>query len=142
ASSGEVEARAGAAANATAPTVAITAPANGATVSGKTSLMASASADAGVARGDFRVDGTIVGRAYQAAWTVPFDTKGVVNGSHLISAQAVSTSGNASAAASAGVTVSNPQACTWYVSPAGSPSNTGRASTSPLSLEAVTSRTI
>lgn len=92
----------------TPPTVSITAPANGASVSGTASVSANASDNVGVASVQFTLDGSNLGSAltaspYQVAW----DTTTTSNGSHLVSAVARDAAGNVGNATAVSVTVSN-----------------------------------
>ncbi len=87
----------------TAPTVAITTPADGASVSGTTAVAASASDNVGVIRVDFDVDGTALGNDTTPPYSVSWDTTGTADGSYTLTATAVDAAGNAS---SASVTVS------------------------------------
>lgn len=97
------------AADTTDPTVSLTAPTNGATVSGTTSVTATASDDVAVSSVSFYVDGsstaaaTVSSEPYSYSW----NTTALSNGSHTISAQATDTSGNTSTFSTATVTVSN-----------------------------------
>src|SRR6266702_950 len=71
----------------TPPTVSITAPANGATVSGTISVSADASDDVGVAGVQFLLDGAALGAEDTAApYSVALDTTKVANGSHTLAA--------------------------------------------------------
>jgi hypothetical protein len=89
------------------PTVALTAPASGATVSGTVTLSASASDNVGVARVDF-VDGTtLVGSDASAPYTVAWNTANAANGTHTLTARAVDAAGNSATSAAVTVTVSN-----------------------------------
>jgi len=92
----------------TAPTVSISSPASGATVSGSVSLSASASDNVGVVGVQFRVDGANLGAedttsAYSASW----DTRTASNGSHSISAVARDAAGNTRTSTAISVTVNN-----------------------------------
>jgi hypothetical protein len=95
--------------NGTPPTVSITAPAAGATVSGATvSVTASAADDRGVASVQFRADGTDIGAAdttapYSATW----NSLAVANGPHSLTAVARDTDGNTTTSAAVSVTVTN-----------------------------------
>jgi len=75
------------------PTVSITAPANGATVSGSQSVTANAGDDVGVTQVEFFVDGVSIGvdtaAPYQAAW----NTATTTDGAHTVSATARDTAG-------------------------------------------------
>jgi hypothetical protein len=89
----------------TAPSVTLTAPASGATVSGTVTLSASASDAAGVSSVWFTVDDVTVGgedtsAPYQGAW----NASTAASGTHVIRALARDAAGNTGA--SAGVTVS------------------------------------
>jgi hypothetical protein len=80
----------------TAPSVALTAPSNGATVSGSSvTLTANASDTTAVASVQFEVDGTDIGSAITASpYTTTWNSKSVSDGSHTLYAVADSTSGN------------------------------------------------
>jgi len=89
------------------PSISITSPTNGSTVSGTIPLSANASDVLGIASVTFKVDGNIVGTSLAIApFTVSLNTTTLTNGSHTISATAVSLS-NLSATVSVTVTVSN-----------------------------------
>jgi len=93
----------------TAPVVSISAPANGATVSGTTNVTATASDNVGVVGVQFYLDGNALGSedtssSYATAW----DTTKSANGSHALSAVARDAAGNRKTSASVTVTVSNP----------------------------------
>jgi Domain of unknown function (DUF1929)/Bacterial Ig domain/Galactose oxidase, central domain len=101
--------RLGAAVDTTPPTVAMTAPANGATVSGSAvALSASASDNVAVSGVQFLVDGATIGAPVtQAPYTLNWDSASVANGSHTLSARAVDTTGNATTSDAVTVTVAN-----------------------------------
>ena len=92
----------------TAPTVSIGAPANGATVSGTIGVDASASDDRGVSSVQFRLDGANLGAADTSApYSTNWDTAGVANGSHQLTAVARDAAGNATTSSAVNVTVDN-----------------------------------
>jgi hypothetical protein len=93
----------------TPPTVSITAPANGATVSGSAvTISANASDNVGVTSVQFKLDGGILGSALtKSPYTLSWSTTGVANGTHTLSATASDAAGN-QATASVSVTVNNP----------------------------------
>jgi len=92
----------------TAPTVSISAPAAGATVSGSVTLSASASDNVGVAGVQFKVDGVNVGAEDTTSpYSVSWDTQTAVNGSHAITAVARDAAGNTRSSAVVSVTVNN-----------------------------------
>ena len=90
------------------PTVSLTAPAGGATVSGTVSVSADASDDVQVAGVQFRVDGANISAEDTAApYSVSWATTGVANGSHTLTAVARDSAGQTTTSASVVVTVSN-----------------------------------
>jgi poly(hydroxyalkanoate) depolymerase family esterase len=94
------------AADNTPPSVQLTAPAAGSTVSGSVALTATASDNAGVSRVEFLVDGMQVGSDAAAPYEVTWSSAAVADGSHTVTARAVDTSGNATTS-SATITTSN-----------------------------------
>src|SRR5205807_2409671 len=91
-----------------APTVSVTAPAAGATVSGSVTVSASATDDVGVVGVQFKLDGANLGAEdstspYSASW----DTTTTSNGSHTLTAVARDAAGNTSTSAAVTVTVAN-----------------------------------
>jgi hypothetical protein len=92
----------------TAPTVSLSAPANGATVSGASSTITAAASDnAGVAGVQFQLDGANLGSEDTAApYSLAWNTTTRSNGSHTISAVARDAAGNRRTA-SISVTISN-----------------------------------
>jgi hypothetical protein len=91
------------------PTVTMTAPANGSTVSGA-SVAVSATASDNVAVRDvqFFLDGNTLGSSItQAPFSITWDSTSVVNGSHTLSARATDTAGNTATSNSVTVTASN-----------------------------------
>lgn len=91
------------------PTVAISAPANGATVSGPVTVTATPTDDRGVARVDFSVDGAapFAGDTSGAdGWSASWNSTTVANGSHRLTATATDAAGQR-ASATVTVTVSN-----------------------------------
>ena len=90
------------------PTVSITAPAPGATVSGAVSVTANASSSIGIASVQFQVDASSVGSPVTAApYSYSLDTTTLANGSHTLTAVAKDTAGNSTTSAGVIVTVSN-----------------------------------
>jgi hypothetical protein len=92
----------------TPPTVGITSPTSGATVSGTITVTATASDNQGVAGVQFRLDGVNGGAEDTAApYAVPWDTTTASNGSHTITAVARDAAGNRSTSGPVTVTVAN-----------------------------------
>jgi len=92
----------------TPPTVSITSPASGATVSGTMTVSASASDNVGVAGVQFQLDGANAGAEVTAApYQISWDTTTATNGSHSLTARARDAAGNTTTSAAVAVTVSN-----------------------------------
>ena len=91
----------------TAPSVSLTSPAGGSTVSGTVTVSASASDDVPVASVEFFVNGASLGVDTSAPYSVPWVTTSLGDGSHTLTAQAIDTSGNSSISAPVSVTVDN-----------------------------------
>lgn len=87
----------------TAPSVTITAPTPGATISNAVSLAASASDNIGVASVTFTVDGTVIETDTSAPFSSTWDSTAITNGFHTIEARARDAAGNQTASS---VTVS------------------------------------
>src|SRR5205823_2333534 len=99
----------------TPPTVAVTAPANGASVSGVVTVSASASDNVGVAGVQFLLDGANLGAEDTAApYAVSWSTTTVSNGTHTLTARARDAAGNQTTSSAVTVIVSN-QAATGLV---------------------------
>ena len=91
-----------------APTVAITAPAGGTTVSGIVTITATASDDQAIAGVRFRVDGANVGAEDTTSpYSFSWDSRTVPNGTHVLTAVARDTGNNLATSSSVTVTVSN-----------------------------------
>ena len=91
----------------TPPTVSITSPASGATVSGTITVTANASDNVAVADVQFFLDGVAGPDDTTAPYSVPWDTSTSSNGSHTITAVARDTSGNQTTSSPVTVTVAN-----------------------------------
>src|SRR5207253_5771843 len=82
------------------PTVAMTAPAAGATVGGTVRVSASAADNVGVVGVQFKLDGANLGAEVTAApYAVTWDTKAAPNGTHALTAVARDAAGNVSTSA-------------------------------------------
>ena len=102
-----LEATAGAC-DTTPPTVAVTAPAAGATVANTVSVTANAADNDQVAGVQFRLDGANLGAEDTTGpYAVSWDTRTVANGSHTLTAVARDPSGNITTSANVAVTVTN-----------------------------------
>jgi peptidoglycan/xylan/chitin deacetylase (PgdA/CDA1 family) len=92
----------------TAPTVALTAPADGATLSGTAVPLAANASDAsGIDHVDFLADGAVIATATTAPYTATWDSTAFPNGPLGVSARAVDTAGNSTVSTVAQTTVAN-----------------------------------
>jgi Concanavalin A-like lectin/glucanases superfamily/Domain of unknown function (DUF1929)/Bacterial Ig domain len=92
----------------TPPSVALTAPAAGASVTGTIAVSASASDNVGVAGVQFKLDGANLGAEVTVApYTVNWDTTSVADGSHSLTAAARDAAGNVATSVPVTVTVAN-----------------------------------
>src|SRR5207247_1789258 len=89
------------------PTVSITSPSAGSTVSGSITVTASASHNVGVVSVQFLLDGSVGGEDTSAPYSVSWDTTGASNGAHTLTARARDAAGNATPSSSVTVTVFN-----------------------------------
>jgi hypothetical protein len=92
----------------TPPTVSITAPTLGATVSGTITVSANASDTVGVAGVQFKVDGANLGAEDTSSpYSVSLNTTTLANGSHTLTAVARDTANNTATSAGVSISVSN-----------------------------------
>jgi subtilisin family serine protease len=89
----------------TAPTVAISSPAPGATVSGSVKILADASDAQGLKKVEFHVDGKLISSDPSAPYSTTWDSRALPNGTHTLTARAYDVYGNV--ATSAGVIVTS-----------------------------------
>ena len=91
-----------------APTVSLSAPVNGATVSGTVAILASASDNVGVTKVEFYQDGSLLSAGNVAPYSYSWNSASASNGSHTLSAKAYDAAGNVGQSSSVTVTVNNP----------------------------------
>lgn len=91
----------------TAPTTSITAPLNGATVSGTTTVSATASDNVGVTKVEFYLDGTLKSTDTTSPYSWSWDTTGTANGTHTLMTKAYDAALNVGNSTTISVTVSN-----------------------------------
>ncbi|WP_163865834.1 M20/M25/M40 family metallo-hydrolase [Myxococcus eversor] len=89
------------------PTVAVTAPTAGASVSGSVTLSANATDNVGIGRVEFLVDGNLVGTATTSPYSATWNSAAVANGSHAVTARAYDLIGNTTTSAAVTVTSAN-----------------------------------
>jgi hypothetical protein len=119
----------------TAPTVTMTSPADGETVSGNVPVAANASDNFGVSKVDFYRDGgTPIGTDTSAPYAITWDSSTVSPGPHTLHAVATDGAGNTGTSAWVGITVEAPAAPQVAIT---SPTNGTvlRRSTVPVVLE-------
>ena len=90
-----------------APATSITAPSNGATVSGTTNVTASASDNVGVTRVEFWLDGALQSTDTTAPYEWSWNTTTATNGSHTLQSKAYDAAENVGTSSTASVTVNN-----------------------------------
>jgi hypothetical protein len=97
----------------TPPTVSLTAPTAGSTVSGATvTLSANAADNVGVSGVQFKVDGNNIGSEDTASpFSIAWDSRTATNGSHTITAVARDAAGNSTTSSSIAVTTNNTTSC-------------------------------
>jgi hypothetical protein len=93
--------------DATPPTVSISSPAEGATVSGIVNFAATASDASGIEKVRFWVDNWYLSFDNSAPYTRAWDTSAFSNGPHILKVQAVDNAGNASTIVTLSVIVTN-----------------------------------
>jgi len=94
-------------ADATPPSVTLTAPANGATVGGTVTLAATATDNVEVDHVDFLVNGTVVGTDSTSPYSVNWNSAAILDGVATVTARAIDTSNNSAVSAGASTTVDN-----------------------------------
>ncbi len=95
----------------TPPTISLTAPTSGATVTGTVTLSATATDNVGVTGVQFQLDGGNLGAVLSGAgpgYTLSWDTTASSNGSHTLTAVASDAAGNQGVSSAVTVTVNNP----------------------------------
>lgn len=100
-----------------APTVSITAPASGATVSGTTPVTASSSDNVGVSKVEFYIDGALKATDTSAPYSYDWATTSYSNGTHTVYAKAYDAANNVGTSSTISVTVSNSVSATaeWTI---------------------------
>ena len=91
----------------TSPATSITAPAGGATVSGTTTVTASASDNVGVAKVEFYLDSVLQATSTTSPYSWSWNTTTSANGAHSLTSKAYDAANNIGTSAAVGVTVSN-----------------------------------
>ena len=91
----------------TAPTVSLTAPANNSTLSGTSTITASAADNIGVSKVEFYRSGVLLSATNVAPYSYSWNTASIANGSYVLNAKAYDAAGNIAQSANINVTVNN-----------------------------------
>lgn len=117
------------------PTVSITAPGAGATVSGIVAVTADATDNVGVARVEFYLDNVLQATDTGAPWSWNWNTAGVSNGTHTLVANAVDGAGNVNSSPSVVITVNNGADLQAPTAPTGLTATAGPKSSLSITLQ-------
>src|SRR5256886_4473149 len=127
---------------AAAPSVSISSPANGATVSGTTTVSGVASDGLAITSVQLSVDGGAFANVSGTSnWSFSLNTNSLSNGPHTLSAKVNDSTGSATSPL-VNFSVNNASTasdCTLFASPSGSSSNSGTSSSSPKSFSSAAS---
>src|ERR1700731_2085202 len=117
------------------PTVAITSPASGASVSGTISVSGTASDTVSISSVQVAVDGGSYANASGTSnWTFGLNTASLSNGAHSLSAKTTDAAGISATSSPLSLTVNNGTTasdCTLFASPSGNDANSGSSASSP-----------
>src|SRR5881296_1954232 len=126
------------------PTVSISSPANGATVSGTTTVSGVASDGLTITSVQVSVDGGAFANASGTTnWSFSLNTNSLSNGPHTLSAKVNDSTGSATSPL-VNFSVNNASTssdCTLFASPSGSSSNSGTSSSSPKTFQGAANST-
>lgn len=96
-----------------APTVSISSPSNGATLSGSVTVSAAASDNVGVTKVEFYIDGTLKATVIASPYSYAWSTTDYSNASHTILVKAYDAAGNIGTSSTISVTVNNAGGATF-----------------------------
>ena len=96
-----------ASADLTPPTISITAPTGGATVTGAVLVQVNAADNTGVSIVQFFLDGSLIGSSNLAPFTLAWNTLTATNGAHTLTAKAIDGAGNSTLSAGVALTITN-----------------------------------
>jgi hypothetical protein len=117
------------------PTVAITSPASGASVSGNINVSGTASDTVSISSVQVAVDGGSYANASGTNnWTFGLNTASLSNGAHSLSAKTTDAAGISATSSPLSLTVNNGSTasdCTLFASPSGNDANSGSSASSP-----------
>ncbi|MFH0954847.1 MAG: Ig-like domain-containing protein [Candidatus Micrarchaeota archaeon] len=121
------------------PTVSITSPTNGATVTGTININANASDNIGVTRVDFYRDTNLIGTDTNSPYSISWDTTSVSNGQYSLTAKAFDAADNNATSTPVTVTVNN--IITYSLSVSKSGTGAGTITSSPSGINCGTTCT-
>jgi hypothetical protein len=128
-----------------APTVSISSPANGASVSGTITVSGVASDTVSISSIQLSVDGGAFANASGTSnWSFSLNTNSLSNGAHTLSAKLTDSSGASATSSLVDVTVNNSSTstnCTLFASPSGTDSNSGTSPSAPKSFSGAAAAT-
>jgi hypothetical protein len=117
------------------PTVAITSPSSGATVSGTVSVSGTASDSVAISSVQVSLDGGSYSNASGTNnWSFSLNTASLANGAHSLSAKTTDAAGISATSATLPLTVNNGSTasnCTLFASPSGNDGNSGTSASAP-----------
>jgi len=120
------------------PTVSISSPSSGATVSGTLSVSGTASDTVSISSVQVSVDGGAFANASgTSSWSFALNTNSLANGAHSLSAKVNDAAGKSASSSLVDFTVNNSSTasdCTLFASPSGSDSNSGTSPSAPKSF--------
>jgi chitodextrinase len=119
-----------------APAVSISAPSNGASISGTVNVTANATDNAGVVGVQFRLDGAMLGTEDTSApYGFSWNTTSATNGTHTLTAVARDSAGNSTVSAPIQVVINNSATSIWASTSTPVKSNSGSSSAIELGLK-------
>jgi hypothetical protein len=120
------------------PTVSISSPANGATVSGTVTVSGVASDGVAISSVQVSVDGGAFANASGTSnWSFALNTNSLANGAHSLSAKVNDAAGKSASSSLVDFTVNNTSTaadCTLFASPSGNDGNSGTSPSAPKSF--------
>ena len=128
-----------------APSVAITSPVSGATVSGSISISGTASDSVSISSVQVAVDGGSFSNASGTNnWSFSLNTSSLSNGSHSLTAKTSDAAGMTAISSPVAITVNNGTLaadCTLFASPSGNDSNSGSSASAPKTFSGAANAT-
>jgi hypothetical protein len=127
------------------PSISITSPASGATVSGTLSVTGTASDSVAITSVQVSVDsGSFSNASGTSNWSFSLNTSSLSNGSHTLSAKIIDIAGISATSSTLTFSVNNgslASECTLFASPSGNDANSGSSPSSPKSFRGAASAT-